>query len=122
MSDEIEKLIAESLARNQQHAAHAEGSEMWEWLTTFLLRDLRAEGYEIVPGWCADLDAAPRDGTSVDLYVRNPYSGAGYRIPDCRWSPEGCWAYVGDHKTLQHIDDSWITHWRPRPTPPKEHE
>lgn len=117
MSDEIIGLLG-YLLEDHDFTDHPRG----EARAKTFLDDLKSHGYEIVPGWSDDFSKAPRDGTSVDLYVRNPYSGAGYRIPDCRWSPEGCWAYVGDHKTFQHIDDSWITHWRPRPTPPKVSE
>jgi len=62
-------------------------------------------GDEVVSEW-QPIEAAPRDGTPIDLWHKN-----GFRITDTWWD-------AGDEIWTCYFVDEEITHWMPIPAPP----
>jgi hypothetical protein len=77
-------------------------------------------------GW-QPIETAPKDGTWVDLWVRD-WNDNGKRIPFCIWDDDK-WltsVFPNDYGPLSECvntfvkDDEWKpTHWRPIPAPPQ---
>lgn len=62
------------------------------------------------------IETAPKDGTIIDLWVVElDCDDSGFRFADAYWL-EGAW--VDD---FEEVDEAAcrITHWMPRPEPPK---
>lgn len=71
-------------------------------------------------GW-RDIESAPKDGTTIDLWCREAKTGASDRRTDCYWDWMTDW--------LGNEEEGWVnlfqpnrdwepTHWRPLPTAP----
>lgn len=76
--------------------------------------------------WSSDMDAAPRDGTEVDLWVQygSPLGEKRYgRVPVASWSPQvEAWVNASGWWIERDDNSVRVTHWRretgPLPTPP----
>jgi hypothetical protein len=69
-----------------------------------------------------DIETAPRDGTSVDLWVSAPpqmiSTGAG-RVTDCWFFSGKWWRYDGQGDEYCRSEVANATHWMPLPEHPK---
>ena len=61
------------------------------------------------------ISTAPKDGTVIDLWWQTAWDER-FRVPDCEYRDEKYW--IDDSGNL--IDADFITHWMPRPPPPKD--
>lgn len=73
-------------------------------------------------GWSFDMDAAPRDGSRIDIWARRETTGACDRYTDCRWGlrhfgtePYGEPVWLGLQEQYSKITP---IAWRPLPAPP----
>ncbi|MET3710438.1 hypothetical protein ABIC65_001118 [Sphingomonas trueperi] len=68
--------------------------------------------------WNSDMDAAPKDGTLVDLWVVFPGEGEG-RWADSHWDDKRQdWKGRGGFVLGQYAAKPYATHWMPPPPPP----
>ena len=72
-------------------------------------------------GW-QGIESAPKDGTTVILWVVTPYAPQGHMLWPCKViHDDWCWE-ISDNAYIdwdyQIIEDKEITHWMPLPTPP----
>ena len=76
---------------------------------------------DLIPEWNDDMDAAPRDGTEIDILLNGKS-----RVPDVHWSwkysdgfQDKDWVEVGTGNPVLFDDMNKITHWMPLPKPPQ---
>lgn len=64
------------------------------------------------------IDTAPKDGTVVDLWVRDEVTGDSYREPRCSWTYliDGWWTHRGIHSLV--MLKLTPLYWMPEPDPP----
>jgi len=79
MTDEIRKVIADEIGIFDDATSRVIAGD--HRTADRIIAALHAAGYEIVPRWSTDLDAAPGDGTKVDLLYPYPRG----RTTDCYW-------------------------------------
>jgi hypothetical protein len=68
-------------------------------------------------GWMP-IETAPRDETSVDLWVKSDFIS--YRLTDAWWCSDGeCWYARGSYGDTEPLTDGTPTHWIPIPKAPE---
>lgn len=71
------------------------------------------------------IDTAPKEGI-IDLWVSNPDHAPGYREVNCSWDTEDNMWMSGRGQPVEYWNAKTeepaikATHWRHRPSPPKE--
>lgn len=72
--------------------------------------------------WSTDMDAAPRDGTSVDLLIKWEHKEP-KREPDAQWSQNSDglydWYLTHEEEFLDEFVGYEVLAWRPLPTLPE---
>ena len=69
------------------------------------------------------IETAPKDGTSVDLWVvPRGFSAGGGRVCDAWFFDGQWWVYAedGDEQNRGKIPNEIVTHWMPPPEPPRD--
>lgn len=62
------------------------------------------------------IESAPKDGTTVDVWLTLPSGGAGQRYPDASWDGTSWVSELEEWEIPRHFH---VTHWMPLPSPPE---
>lgn len=112
------KQVAEEIVRIHRHCDGGPNcSHCPDLVNALVVAFKAAQKYAATgPGW-QPIETAPKDGTAIDLWVRE--GGAQFRVIGARWML-GQWQCVarGSGQELW-VNPSAPTHWMPIPEPPK---
>jgi len=121
MSDDIRKVIVKAASYAFHDGIEDEHDE--EDVAVNIMNAIRAAGYEIVPKWSTDMDAAPKDGTPVRLYSAE--TGREYVASYMTSMEEGGGQWIYARQLSAETPVAFIamnpTHWKPI-TPPETSE